>query len=191
MSGRIEFLATLRAGLRGAPQNAIDDIVADYQAHFDEGAAANRTEADIAAALGEPHTLADEHRMALRIESFESAPTVRSGAQVLAGAVALGVINTFLLCVAAPLIGLLVLILGLAVLTLVGAGIWLFVAGASIEVPGGLTTAVLCGFGLIAAAVSLAALLMLAGHALVNAIGRYARLRFRLLPNASQPGTTP
>ena len=191
MSGRVEFLATLRAGLRGAPQSAVDDIIADYTAHFDEGLAANRTEAEIVAALGEPLVLADEHRMALRIESFESAPSVRSGAQVLSGAVALGAINTFLLCVAAPLIGLLALVLGLAVVTFVATGIWLFVAGASLELPGGVTTTVLCGFGLIAAAVSLAALLMLAGHALVNAIGRYSRLRFRLLPNTSQPGITP
>lgn len=191
MSGRVEFLATLRAGLRGAPQSAVDDIIADYTAHFDEGLAANRTEAEIVAALGEPLVLADEHRMALRIESFESAPSVRSGAQVLSGAVALGAVNTFLLCVAAPLIGLLALVLGLAVVTFVATGIWLFVAGASLELPGGATTAVLCGFGLIAAAVSLAALLMLAGHALVNAIGRYSRLRFRLLPNTSQHGITP
>jgi uncharacterized membrane protein len=190
VSGRIEFLATLRAGLRGVPQAAIDDIVADYTAHFDEGAAANRSEAEIAAALGEPLALADEHRMALRIESFERAPSVRSGAQVLAGAVALGAINTVLLCVLAPLLGLLVLVVAFAVVTFLVAGIWLFVAGASLELPGGLTTAVLCGFGLIAAAVSLAALLMLAGHALVNAIGRYSRLRFRLLPKTPQPGMT-
>jgi uncharacterized membrane protein len=191
VSGRVEFLATLRAGLRGAPQSAVEDIIADYAVHFDEGAAANRTEADIVAALGEPLALADEHRMALRIESFESAPSVRSGTQVLAGAVALGAVNTFLLCVAAPLIGLVALVLALTVVTFVAAGIWLFFAGASLELPGGAATTVLCGFGLIAAAVSLAALLMLAGHGLVNAIGRYSRLRFRLLPKASQPGITP
>ena len=191
MTARVEFLATLRAGLRGAPPAAIDDIIADYAAHFDEGVAANRDESAVAAALGDPQLLADEHRMSLRIDSFQSAPTVRSGAQVLAGAVALGAINTFLLCVAAPLLGLVALALGLTIAAFVGTGIWFFVAGSSLELPGGAATTVLCGLGLIAAAVFLAALLMLAGHALVNAIGRYSRLRFRLLPQASQPGTTP
>ena len=191
MTGRVEFLATLRAGLRGAPPAAIDDIIADYAAHFDEGAAANRDESAVAAALGDPQLLADEHRMSLRIDSFRSAPTVRSGAQVLAGAMALGAINAVLLCVAAPLLGLVALALGLTIAAFVGTGIWFFVAGASLELPGGATTTVLCGLGLIAAAVFLAALLMLAGHALVNAIGRYSRLRFRLLPQASQPGTPP
>lgn len=179
MSGRVEFLATLKASLRGAPQAAIDDIVADYAQHFDEGARANRTDADIVAALGDPHVLADEHRMALRIESFESAPSVRSGARVLTGAVAFGAINTFLLCVAAPLIGLIALGGALAILTFVGA---------SLDLPGGAATTVLCGLGLIAAAVSLSALLMLTGRALVSAIGRYSRLRFRFLPQVSQPG---
>ena len=40
MSARAEFLTSLRAGLRGSPAAAIDEIVADYTAHFDEGAAA-------------------------------------------------------------------------------------------------------------------------------------------------------
>ena len=51
---RQAFLDRLRAGLRGLPTSAINDIVADYQAHFAEGVAAGRTEAEIAAALGEP-----------------------------------------------------------------------------------------------------------------------------------------
>jgi len=188
VSGRAEFLAALRAGLRGAPQAAVDEILADYAAHFDEGVAANRTEPDMVAALGEPHALADEHRLALRIESFESAPSVRSGAHVLAGAVALGAINTVLLCVAAPLLGLVAFVLALTVVSFVATGIWFIFAGASLELPGGVATTLLCGFGLMAAAVSLVALLALAGQALVNAIGRYSRLRFRFLPNTSQPG---
>ena len=191
MSGRTDFLAALRAGLRGAPPSAIDEIVADYSAHFDEGAAANRPEADIAAALGDPHSLADELRMELRIEKFEAAPSPRSAAQVVAGVIALGVVNTVLLCVAAPLLALAGLVLSLAILAFAGSGVWFLFAGSSLEIPGGTGTTVLCGLGLIAAAVSLAAFLLLAGKTLVSGIGRYARLRFRLLPRASQPGKSP
>ena len=35
VSARAEFLATLRAGLRGAPAGSIEEIVVDYAAHFD------------------------------------------------------------------------------------------------------------------------------------------------------------
>jgi len=191
MSGRTDFLAALRAGLRGAPPSAIDEIVADYSAHFDEGTAANRTEADIASALGDPHSLADELRMELRIETFEAAPSPRSAAQVVAGVIALGAVNTVLLCVAAPLLALAGLVSSLAILAFAGSGVWFLFAGSSLELPGGAGTAVLCGLGLIAAAVSLAAFLLLAGKTLVSGIGRYARLRFRLLPRASQPGKSP
>jgi uncharacterized membrane protein len=191
VSARAEFLASLRAGLRGAPAAAIDEIVADYTAHFDEGAAANRSEAEVAAALGDPLVLADELRMNLRIDSFEAAPSPRSAAQVVAGAVALGAINVVLLCVAAPLLAFAAVTSVGAILVFVAAGSWFLFAGASLELPGGLGTTVLCGLGLIAAAVSLAAFVLLAGKLLVSAVGRYARLRFRLLPRASNPGKSP
>ena len=135
------------------------------------------------------YSLADELRMELRIEKFEAAPSPRSAAQVVAGVIALGVVNTVLLCVAAPL-------LALAGLVCVSRDPCIRRQPASgfssrarrskyREVP-----ALRCSAasGCIAAAVSLAAFLLLAVKTLVSGIGRYARLRFRLLPRASQPG---
>lgn len=191
MSGRTEFLAALRAGLRGTPQSAIEEIIADYSAHFDEGAAANRDEADIAAALGDPHALADELRMEQRIETFEAAPSPRSAAQVVGGAIALGIINIALLSIAAPLVALAGVASVLAILAFLAAAAWFLIAGTSLGLPGGVAVTVLCGLGLIAAAVSLAAFVLLAGKLLVTGIGRYARLRFRLHPRVSQPGKSP
>ncbi|MCW5761021.1 MAG: DUF1700 domain-containing protein, partial [Phenylobacterium sp.] len=59
---RQAFMARLREGLRGLPSQAIADIVADYEAHFTDGEAAGRTEAEVAAALGDPDRLAREIR---------------------------------------------------------------------------------------------------------------------------------
>ncbi|MFI4935038.1 MAG: GIN domain-containing protein [Caulobacterales bacterium] len=61
---RQEFLAALRAGLHGMPPKTVDDIVADYDAHFVDGLAAGRTEAQVAEALGDPGKLARELRAA-------------------------------------------------------------------------------------------------------------------------------
>jgi uncharacterized membrane protein len=191
MSGRTEFLAVLRAGLRGAPASAVDEILADYAAHFAEGTAAKRTEADIAAALGDPQALAEELRMQLRIDAFEAAPSPRSALRVVAGVIALGVVNSVLLYIAIPLLAISALAAILASLVFAGGGVWFLIDGASLDLPGGAGTTVLCGLGLICAAVSLAALLLLAGKWLVSAIGRYARLRFRLLPNMFSTGSTP
>ena len=59
---RQDFIGRLRAGLTGLPEQVRADIVADYETHFSEGAAAGRSEADIAAALGDPERLARELR---------------------------------------------------------------------------------------------------------------------------------
>ena len=45
---REQFLAELRAALRGLDPQEIDDIVADYRAHFAEAQAAGRSEQDVA-----------------------------------------------------------------------------------------------------------------------------------------------
>ncbi len=59
---RDQFISRLRAGLAGMASEAIDDIVADYQAHFDEGLAAGRSEDQVAEALGDPDRLARDLR---------------------------------------------------------------------------------------------------------------------------------
>jgi uncharacterized membrane protein len=185
---RTEFLAALRAGLHGIPQGAVEEIISDYSAHFDEGATADRQETEIAAALGDPQVLAAELRMEMRIESFEAAPSVRSGVQVLGGALRQGFVG-FLLLGAAALLLLIVPIAALVIVALMGVGGWFFVDGSSLELNGGFVTVVLCGVGLIAAAVSLAAFLMLAGRALVRAVSRYTRLHSRLIPRSPKSGT--
>ena len=189
MSTRDEFLTTLRAGLRGAPAKAIEEIIADYTAHFEEGAAAKRSDAEISAALGDPLTLADELRMELRIGSFEAAPSPRSAAQVISGVIALGTLNTLVLCLVGPVLALLALAAILAIFTAAGTGIWFLAAGASLGLPGGIGTPVLCGLGLLAAAISMSAFLLLAARALVSGLARYTRLQYRFLQRASKPGT--
>jgi uncharacterized membrane protein len=189
VSARAEFLATLRAGLRGTPAASIEEILADYTAHFVEGAAANRSEAEITAALGDPLALADELRMELRIKTFESAPSTRSGAHVVGGVIAMGAVNTVLLCIVAPLLALSGLTLTLASLAAAVSGVWFLTAAASLGLPGGTGTTVLCGLGLISAAISLGAFLALAARAVVNAIARYVRLQYRFLPRSPNPGT--
>jgi uncharacterized membrane protein len=189
VSARAEFLATLRAGLRDAPAASIDEILADYTAHFSEGAAANRSEAEIAAALGDPLALADELRMELRIKSFEATPSTRSAARVVGGVIAMGAVNIVLLCIAGPLLALSGLTMMLAILAAAGSGLWFLFAGASLGLPGGTGTTVLCGLGLIAAAISLGAFLTLAAKAVVSGMARYVRLQYRFLPRSSTPGT--
>ena len=195
MSARTDFLAALRAGLRGAPDSSIEEIVADYNAHFDEGLAAGRSESDIAAALGDPLALAGELRMESRLGRFEAAPSAHAAAEVISGVasqvVARGFLNVLLLCVVGPLIALSGLGLVVASLTAAGFGIWFLFAGASLGLPGGIGTPVLCGLGLLAISIFLGAILLLAANALVGGLAKYARFQYRFLTPPSKPGTTP
>jgi len=188
VSARAEFLASLRAGLRGVPARELDDVIADYTAHFNEGAVTGRSEENIATALGDPLALADELRAELRIERWQASPSVRSGLHVIAAATTLGLINAALLLVAVPLMLLFALTVIIGIAAFAGGGIWMLIAGASLHLPGGVYVFLLSGLGLIAAAIALIALAVLAARLLVDAVGRYIRLHRQFLSRGPRAG---
>ena len=57
---RAEFMSRLKKGLVGMPTSAAAEVLNDYEAHFDDGLAEGRSEAEVAAALGNPDRLARE-----------------------------------------------------------------------------------------------------------------------------------
>ncbi len=181
---RLTFLATLRAGLRGAPAAAIDDVIADYASHFEVGAVKGRSEEDIAVALGDPLALADELRVEMRIDRWKAAPTPGAAARLIGAVIGLGAINTLLAFIMLPVLCLVFFSVFLADILIFGVGAWFMIAGPSLgfERPASL----LAGAGLIFAAITVAALLGLVSIGLVGGLGRYARLHYRLLPRPGQ-----
>ena len=182
---RLTFLATLRAGLRGAPPEAIDDAVADYASHFDVGATKGRSEEEIATALGDPLVLADELRMEMRIERWEKKRSPASAARLVAGMVGLGLANAFLVFIALPLACILVFLAVATIVGMIGAGVML--AGFGVWLGQDQALSLLTGAGLIFAAIALGAVLTLLLFALVSGLARYARLHYRLLPRQPSP----
>ncbi|RQO76378.1 hypothetical protein DBR44_06855 [Aquitalea sp. FJL05] len=91
-----EFIEQLQDALSRLPEGERQDIIADYQEYFRDGLAAGRSEADIAAALGDPHQLARElmarHHMA-RWESRKSFGNLFAVVGAIAG---LGFLNFML-----------------------------------------------------------------------------------------------
>src|SRR6218665_724719 len=69
---RAHFMAQLRDGLSGLHPTDIDEIVADYESHFADGAADGRTEPEVAAALGDPSRLARELRAEIGFKRWGS-----------------------------------------------------------------------------------------------------------------------
>lgn len=177
------FLERLRSGLRGLPPYAIDDIVADYDSHFEDGLAAGRTEAQVAEALGDPERLARELRAEVKIKRWETEKNPAAAVGAIIALLGLGAIDIFILLpILFGAIGL------LFALYLVSIG--LMIGGACVALAGPFTGSgspfaiFLFGVGLAAVGVCVFSGLTLASIGLVNSLVRYGRLHFRLLTPA-------
>jgi uncharacterized membrane protein len=180
---RSEFLDTLHRRLAGLPPDEIDDLVGDYAAHFAEGLADGRSEAEIAEALGDPVRLARELRAEAGLRRWETARTPGNFLGAMVGFLALIAVDfVFLL----PLLGalaLFALIAGLVMLGLCVAGLVLTLK--LFHLDHGLSlhylTRILSGIGLLGLGVGGGALLLMAVDYGVRLLARFARLHYALL----------
>jgi uncharacterized membrane protein len=184
---RQEFISRLAAGLAGVPEAARRDIVADYEAHFSEGAAAGRSEADVAAALGDPDRLARELKAEAGLRRWESERNPEAAAAAVFAVLGLGAIDVLVLL--PILVGVVSALCAFAI-----AAIAIFVGGAVVFAigpfeggAGAIGAHMLGGLGLMAGAVSCASLLTLVAVGLVNLLVWYGRLHYRLLKPAIDP----
>ncbi len=184
---RAEFMGRLRRGLVGMPAVAADDIAADYEIHFEDGAAAGRSEAEVAAALGDPDRLARELRAEAGARRWNQEKNPSAAAGAIFAVLGLGAIDILfllpiLMSVAMSLFGMFMAAIGL----FIGGGA-IMVAGPFAGFPGGPAAAILAGLGLMAVATALAALTAIATIWLVNGVVWFARLHYRLLKPALDP----
>jgi uncharacterized membrane protein len=184
---RQAFMARLREGLRGLPPSAVADIVGDYENHFTEGAAAGRTEDDVAAALGDPSRLARELRAERGLQRWEEERTPSAGAGAVFAVLGLGAIDILFLLPILMGVGGAMFGIGVAVIAVFFAGGVVFAAGPFTGLPGGPAAAILAGIGLMAGATAIGALLAICTIGLVNALVWYGRLHYRLLKPALEP----
>jgi uncharacterized membrane protein len=187
---RQDFIARLRQGLVGLPEQVQSDIVADYETHFTEGAADGRSEADVAAALGDPDRLARELRTEAGVRRWQAQRNPEAAAAAVFAVLGLGAID--LLVLLPILISVVSVICAFGIVALVGfvGGAVVFAAGPFAHAPGGIGAALLTGLGLMAGGVSLAAVVTLVSTGLVNALIWYGRLHYRLLKPAIDPQPT-
>ncbi len=184
---RQAFLNRLREGLRDMPAGAADDIIADYEAHFVEGEAAGRTEAEVAAALGDPGRLARELKAEAGLKQWEAQRNPTAAASAVFAVLGLGAIDVLILLpILLPIGGTL---FGLAIVGVVlfGVGGFLFAIGPFIGAGSEIAAVMLAGLGVMAGGSSLGALTALATIGFVNALVWYGRLHMRLLKPALEP----
>jgi uncharacterized membrane protein len=192
---RVAFLTILRDGLTGLSAQEIDDILADYNAYFDEAHASGRSEEEVAAALGDPRRLARELRAETGLRRWENHRSLGNSATALLALGGLAAVDILLLLplLFAATLALLVIGLVMFVLGIVGIGalLSLFKIGQFASIAAIVLRAAV-GIGLIAASTGLGGLLVLGFNGAVKMLGRYARLHYRLLKpkrdfDAAQP----
>jgi uncharacterized membrane protein len=188
MSARTEFLATLRAGMRGASPMSIDEAAADYSAHFEEGLRAGRSEAQIAAALGDPLALAEELRLASHAGAWQATPGIRTATTLVTEAASLGKFRRLAVYLLAPIVIPALTLLCFAGVAGIAGGLWFLFAGHDFGIHGGAAVVWLAGVGMIAGGVSVIAVALLATVCAINTLAR--RVRRPALHPTSQ-GVTP
>jgi uncharacterized membrane protein len=178
---RQAFMARLREGLRGLPPQAQADIAADYETHFADGHAAGRSEAEVAAALGDPGRLARELRAEAGLKRWEEGRNPSGAASALFALLGLGALDILIMLPVIMGIGGTLFGFAIAALAVFVVGGAVFAAGPFTGLPGGPAAAILLGISLMSGAASLGAVLGIGGIGFVNALVWYARLHFRLL----------
>lgn len=181
---RNEFIRRLKAGLKGMPQADIDEIVADYDAHFEAGLAEGRAEEEVAAALGNPARLARELRFEAGFRNWTTERSPSSAWSAILAFMGLATIDILILLpIVLPVLGVM---FGLFVATIAifVAGGFILIAGPFSGFPGGWLVAILVGLGTMSASVAAGALLTLFGIWIVNALMWFGRLHYRVIEPA-------
>ncbi|KXV75453.1 hypothetical protein AD953_07415 [Acetobacter malorum] len=188
MNSRQMFLDQLRAGLKGLPRSVVEDILAEYTAHFDEGRAAGRSDGEIAAALGDPGRLAREVRAETGVRRWEDERSLSNALGAIMGILGLAALD---------------LLVVLPVLMTVGSvDLAFFIAGACICLAGSLMLpfalinmlpgfdgdwlqGLLISLGMASGGASMVAVCALFTIGTLNLLIRYGRAHYRLIAKAN------
>lgn len=188
---RDAFLSSLRAHLRRVPAKTVNEIVADYASHFDEGMAHGRNEADIAAALGDPARLARELRAEAGLKRWEEERSASAAGAAILAILSLGAIDVLILLPVLIAVAAVLFAFACASVALLCVGVMLMVVVAPFGFSGfagTLAQALLAGIGCFAMGASMGALTILIGRGVLNLLIRYGRFHVGLLkPASTQP----
>lgn len=184
---RQAFMARLREGLRGLPPQAQAEIVADYEAHFADGAAAGRSEEDVAASLGDPGRLAHELRAEAGLKRWEEVRNPSNAAAAVFAFLGLGALDILIMLPILMTIGGVLFGFAFAVIGIFVGGAVVFVTAPFSGIAGGPAAGFLLGIGMITGAASIGALLAIVTIGFVNLIVWYARLHYRVLKPVLEP----
>lgn len=127
---RVEFIKELKKTISRMTSSEREDILRDYEEHFDAGSRDGKTEEEIARALGNPRVIGRAYKMDTLLQEGEKKHSFGSTTRAVFASLGLGVFNV--LFVLGPYAGLVGVLAGLwaASFTIAAAGF-----GAVLAVP--------------------------------------------------------
>jgi uncharacterized membrane protein len=184
---RADFMAQLRAGLSGLHAADMDEVLAEYESHFADGAAHGRSEEEVCSALGDPARLAREMRAEVGFRRWENDRSAGNLAGVLLALLGLATLDLIFLF--PILIAMVAVFLGLAcacIGVIIGGSVLLIstLVGNYHEMSPMMQG--FLGLGLVSGGIGGGALVVLVANWLARVLIRYARLHFRLFDTATQ-----
>jgi len=176
---RALFLTRLRQGLKGLSADETEEIVSDYDAHFSDAALDGRSEADVAASLGDPLQLGRELAAESKLRRWENRRNPRN---FLRAGLALTGLESFGPALLLPVLAGLALCAAVAAYVLyVAAATGLHLLAGLLSGNGNVLIPVLVGLGLVCGLVAAGALIALLLDSGLRLLGRSMRKSYRLL----------
>lgn len=148
---KIEYLRELRQQLKRLPSAEVEEIIADYQEHFNIGQKSNKTEDEISRSLGNPRLAAQGYLVNSLMSEANSSSSVLTSAKVLLRAMLLVfILAPFnFLVMAGPALILVLLVLIGWFLPIAASGISVFITGTFLMSGGVSSMGVLPGLSLL------------------------------------------
>jgi len=106
-----EFLNSLSKYLRGIPGDEEQDIISDFEEHFEMGKKEGRTEENIAESLGNPKALANQLKASIMADRAERETTAANITRAVFASLGLGFFN--LIFILGPFLGIAGVLAGL------------------------------------------------------------------------------
>ncbi|MCJ7665328.1 MAG: DUF1700 domain-containing protein [Actinobacteria bacterium] len=106
-----EFLNGLSKYLRGIPREDEQDIISDFEEHFEMGMKEGRTEEELAESLGDPKALANQLRASIMVARAEKETTAVNITRAVFASLGLGFFN--LIFILGPFVGFVGVLVGL------------------------------------------------------------------------------
>jgi len=130
------YLTQLKSALSGMPEAELNDILYDYEEHFDAALESGETEEAILEQLGRPEVVAKQFRLSKVIQRAEEKPSSVNLFRAVLASIGLGLFNIiFILGPYLALVGILIAVYAVAV-SLIVAGIGLVFGGIVAAVTG-------------------------------------------------------